>query len=424
MFRAQPGTDTVYRDTKTASLLRGRKAVGLGGLTLALVTAGSLTGQAFAHGGAPAAAPAKASAAASAMTVAAPARTNVPNKIGKYVWYDSNGDGKQGPGEKAAPGITANLVNVGSGAVVQSTTTDDAGAYAFEKFEDGTYKVCFSRPEGYNWTKKRVGPLGGNSSVSADGCSHAVEIQNCDNLTLDAGLVPLNALGDRVWFDTNGNGRQNAGEGGVPGVKVRLYNAVNGKLLGSATTNEAGYYLFNGLRDGKYRVCFTKPKGMQFTKRDAGGSGNDSVVSPLSGCGPVVTLGPGKRKDLTQDAGLVESLRLTLLKTDKKLGKALPGVVFQAWKEGNGLPGLQRKGPNKDTFVRDCVTDMKGKCVFKGLKAGSYYLVEMDVPDGFVLPKHPVTGPYVLNRDNACEGDGKVVRITNMRGDACKGKKC
>src|SRR5258706_9971851 len=50
-----------------------------------------------------------------------------------------------------------------------------------------------------------------------------------------------NILGNRVWLDTNQNGVQDPGGGGVGGICVNLYDA-NNVLLQYTTTDSDGYY--------------------------------------------------------------------------------------------------------------------------------------------------------------------------------------
>ncbi|NJM39997.1 MAG: hypothetical protein HC853_04085, partial [Anaerolineae bacterium] len=65
-------------------------------------------------------------------------------------------------------------------------------------------------------------------------------------------------IGDTVWNDTNGNGVQDSGEPGLPGVLVRLLNCQ--KLpLGSATTNSTGNYRFSALPAGCYIIAVDFP---------------------------------------------------------------------------------------------------------------------------------------------------------------------
>ncbi|KJK49147.1 hypothetical protein UK23_14965, partial [Lentzea aerocolonigenes] len=73
------------------------------------------------------------------------------------------------------------------------------------------------------------------------------------DLTWDFGLIPATgAIGDRVWSDANGNGVQDAGEPGVPGVPVELFRQTpTGPVsAGTTTTDGNGEYLFTGLPAG------------------------------------------------------------------------------------------------------------------------------------------------------------------------------
>jgi uncharacterized surface anchored protein len=112
-------------------------------------------------------------------------------------------------------------------------------------------------------------------------------------------------------------------------------------------------------------------------------------------------------------------------KTDEKNGRPLAGAVFELWKESNGVAGLQttasgsvpadtRRGPG-------CSTDDGGVCLFEDLPVGAYYLRETDVPEGYVLPEQPVTGPLTITPQNA--GETITVRIANERGERPKEEK-
>jgi hypothetical protein len=436
--RGEPTAGGLRRRTKETLPRRRRKLLGLSGLSLALMATGSITGQAFAAGagGAGSVAPKPFAVGSDHRTTVKPAdhepghhaagaaRAVEGNRVGEYVWYDEDGDGVQGVGEKPAPDVSASLVNTATGAVVAKTKADSNGKYLFEGFDNGVYKVCFAKPDGYGWTKQGPSERGDVSAVDpATGCTYPVEASDCENLALDAGLVPVNTLGDYVWYDLDRDGVQGPGEMGVPGVKVRLVDPATGKTIATTMTDENGKYLFTSLPDGRYRVCFKLPKTYLWTKPGAGSDVTvDSNANTKTGCSGVVTLGPGNRDDRTVDAGIVNELHITVVKSDRKTHKPLAGAVFQLWKDTNGKPGLQRSGARKDKFVGDCVTNRKGHCSLDTLRAGTYYLVEKDVPEGYVLPKHQVTGPFKLSDANGCPGDGLVVKISNKRGEPCKGK--
>lgn len=100
-------------------------------------------------------------------------------------------------------------------------------------------------------------------------------------------------LGDHVWNDENRNGIQDAGEPGVAGVTVTLYNSA-GAVAGTTTTDSSGNYLFTGLEPGEYRVKFTNlPEGMSFTQRHVGAGEADSDADPTTGLTQSVVLNSG-----------------------------------------------------------------------------------------------------------------------------------
>ncbi|MEV3870109.1 SpaA isopeptide-forming pilin-related protein [Streptomyces sp. NPDC049906] len=116
--------------------------------------------------------------------------------------------------------------------------------------------------------------------------------------------------------------------------------------------------------------------------------------------------------------------RIEVVKTDAKNGRPLAGAVFELWRESNGVAGLQTRPAGSvpaDTEVGDaCSTDPAGDCVFADLPVGEYYLRETDVPEGYVLPADPVSGPYAITAENA--GSPVVVEVANRRGEPGKHK--
>ncbi|MFI1280579.1 collagen binding domain-containing protein [Streptomyces sp. NPDC020858] len=103
-----------------------------------------------------------------------------------------------------------------------------------------------------------------------------------------------------------------------------------------------------------------------------------------------------------------------VLKKDWKTEGPLHGAVFELWRETNRTAGLQIRGINADHLVRPgCATDADGACDFDGLADGWYYLVETDVPEGYLLPEEPVTGPRWL--DEETPDQRLVVTLYNKR---------
>lgn len=230
-------------------------------------------------------------------------------QLGDFVWFDSNNNGIQDATEQGVPGVTVSLLNA-AGMVINTTVTDGKGLYKFVNLADATYSVKFSNlPAGFSFSPK---DLGGNDNTDSDadqttGITGTYVIAGGNsNMTVDAGVYSTRAaLGDYVWFDANKDGIQDAGEKGIPGVTVILYDA-NNVPVSSMITDENGRYFFSNLNPGTYTVGFgTIPGKMAFTLKDvvAAGDAADSDVDPATGKTGTVTLAAGQ-VNLTVDAGL------------------------------------------------------------------------------------------------------------------------
>jgi hypothetical protein len=110
-------------------------------------------------------------------------------------------------------------------------------------------------------------------------------------------------LGQRVWLDVNGNGVQDPGEEGVPGVCVGMLDA-GGRLIERTTTDTNGMYGFNAQAGRGYSLRFFKPPELEFTKKDIGDDAADSDADPSTGTTAEFQVAADVR---LWDAGLVPS---------------------------------------------------------------------------------------------------------------------
>ncbi|MGW4384887.1 SdrD B-like domain-containing protein, partial [Kitasatospora sp. NPDC004531] len=213
-------------------------------------------------------------------------------------------------------------------------------------------------------------------------------------------------IGNRVWYDPERSGLQLPQQKPVVGATVNLYDA-DGKKVGTAKTTARGEYYFDdtnvtgGLKPKTaYTVRLDNPadyaKGGPLyhwipTKADVG----DNRAIDSDGTIPkgakyveraLTTGGPGQN-DHTFDFGFMQQQgELRLVKHDQD-GKALPGAVFQLWREANGTEGLQQ---DTDTKVGDpCTTAEDGTCRTVTDK-GTYYWQEVTPPKGYQTPEQPV----------------------------------
>ncbi len=185
------------------------------------------------------------------------------SSIGDTVWLDGDLDGAQDPGEGGIPGVDVILTwpgpdgILGNGDDVTFTdTTDASGVYGFDGLNSGDYAVAVDTatlPSGLIATFDEDGGLDGTTAVTLpDATAH---------LTADFGYGGSGSIGDRVWWDTDGDGVQDAGEPGIQGVEVRLTWYGPDGLLGSADdvvqtrfTDGSGAYVFVNLPAGDFDV--------------------------------------------------------------------------------------------------------------------------------------------------------------------------
>jgi uncharacterized surface anchored protein len=297
-----------------------------------------------------------------------------PATLGDRVWEDKNANGVQDAGESGIANVTVQLKDP-SGNVVQSTTTDANGNYGFT-VTPGTYTVAVLKPAGYEITGQ---DLGGNevtdSDINAAGVTAPVTLQSGqNNPNVDAGLYRNAELGDKVWYDTNKNGAQDAGEAGVQGVKVSLLDAA-GNVVTTQTTDASGNYLFTNLKPGTYSVQFDKatlPTGYVFTSKDAAADGVDSDADTATGKTIQTVLDSGE-SDKTWDAGIVAnpgSISGTVredLDNNNSGDTPIAGVTVQL-KDSTG------------TVVQTTTTDANGNYTFNNVPAGTYTVVETNKP--------------------------------------------
>ncbi|MGD8969182.1 MAG: SdrD B-like domain-containing protein, partial [Anaerolineae bacterium] len=292
--------------------------------------------------------------------------------IGDTVWYDANADGIEDAGESGIPDVSLALYEDSDGdGILDATepplgevTTDENGYYAFYGAVDGGhYVVAVTDENGVLADYEQTAGLD----------PWALTISGASRDDIDFGYVrssETGSIGDTVWYDTDGDGAEDATERGIANVVVELYEDTNGNdsydegtdlLLDTSYTDADGGYLFTEL-----------PAGSYFVQVD---SGSFSAGEPLEGLSSttggemhgVVALSEGQDY-LLADFGYRGS------------GYTIGDYV---WSDAND-DGVQDQGEvgiggvtvqlldNNDTVISTTVTLPGGWYLFSGLSAGSY----------------------------------------------------
>ncbi|MEY4925774.1 MAG: hypothetical protein RI894_210, partial [Bacteroidota bacterium] len=311
--------------------------------------------------------------------------------IGDFVWFDTNKDGIQNANEGGVAGVTVILYN-GTTAIA-TTVTDKNGHYIFSNIGAGTYSVGFSNlPEGYVFSPNTGSTPSTNSDANpSTGRTPTFILATGENKTdIDAGIYPngtpsgKGSIGDYVWFDTNNNGLQDAGESGANRVTVTLYAANGTTVLATQKTDPTGHYVFTGLEKGSYVVGFSDlPAGYGFSAKDSGSNdGIDSDVNSATGKTDIIGLAEGEDK-LTIDAGIYNA------------SAATGSIGNYVWYDLNGN-GLQDDGAtgvqgvsvtliDKATgnIIATTTTDKDGGYLFTQIPFGTYTVQFGNLPTGF-----------------------------------------
>ncbi len=350
--------------------------------------------------------------------------------IGNRVWRDLNRDGIQQADEPGIANATVRIYAENKTTILGTTKTDAFGYYIFDNLTPSVapgggspstngYYVRFdlSTLPGLEVTQPNVNdfdPLATDLTDSdgngTDGFTQGYFLSPGErNMSVDLGVyvnVPITsvgALGDKVFRDLNGDGIQDNGEPGVPGVRVLLLDAAGNPTGPFTYTDENGNYIFPGLTPGNYGVQFTNlPKDFIITKKNIGTDLNaDSDADPFTGKSNTVAV-TANNVTRSVDAGITK-FKLSGLAT---LGNRVWYDLNNNGKQDDGELGVQAaivelfKDANGDgtisgaetTLVATERTNALGEYIFGGLTAGCYQVSFKNLPAGFTLSPKGASG--------------------------------
>ncbi len=187
--------------------------------------------------------------------------------IGDSVFFDHNGDGLFGAGDQGIEGITLNLVDISSGAIIATTTTDSVGAYDFTGIPAGTYQVEILDPTGVLAALNLSG--GATNPTNPIPLLAGQDYNNADFPYASSG--GLGIIGNLIWHDLNHNGVAIPLESGMELISVELWFDANANqsinpgtdnLVRLAWTDRNGNYEFTALNPGSYLVNVTDLHGV------------------------------------------------------------------------------------------------------------------------------------------------------------------
>lgn len=190
-------------------------------------------------------------------------------------------------------------------------------------------------------------------------------------------VQPLVAsIGDRVWLDSDADGVQDEGEGGLANVVVRLVTG-DGTVRATTITDSAGAFRFAAIDPGTYAVEVVTPDGHDLSPRGAAADPTlDSDVDPVGRRTQVITVAGGA--DVVDlDVGVFQ------------LAAIGDRVWWDADDDGTADPGdgpmvgvTVRLFGGSGEAVRSARTDGRGRFRFEDLAPGEY-AIEVEPPTGY-----------------------------------------
>ncbi len=331
-----------------------------------------------------------------------------PAALGNYTWEDANGNGIQNGGESAVAGVDVILeIDFGGDNTVEvmlTSTSDANGFYSFgnllldEDLNDAssstTYTISATSPNGFSATTTDVSS-NGNDLLDSDDIAGvtAAPIQGMVDVALsntsgveasyDFGFVQAVNVGNYVWVDEDGDGDQDAGESGIPGV-VLLLKDNNGATLQTEVTDFNGGYLFENVTPGIYTIevdnTSLRPELNNQTYDAEGALDNSSMVTIAT------------EDDLAQDFGY----NYAPATDTNNPGNVNGAIGDRIWNDADsdgkldegeaGIGNVTVSLLDENGVLMTTVTDVAGNYIFDNLPAGMYSVVvdETTLPSGFL----------------------------------------
>ncbi|HSN76964.1 MAG TPA: SdrD B-like domain-containing protein [Anaerolineae bacterium] len=340
------------------------------------------------------------------------------------LFHDVNNNGVLDGGDIVLPAgvvVTLTGVDINGDPVSLTTTTDANGEYLF-LVPPGDYTITYDPDDAAIPNPLQEANGGAETTPLEIKLTVLPGVEYGDN---NFGRNYDGSVGDRVWNDADGNGAQDAGELGIPGVTVSLYAADGVTLLATKVTDDFGNYLFEGLADGTYVVKVnpaTLPAGFVQTYDNAGGLDH-------SGQGVVI----GGVADLTVDFGYEPDTSYTVSGTIWDDNGATGGTAGNGAQDG-AEPGIENVTvclyDDNGDLVACTETDGNGDYSFPGVPNGDYTIevvtstlpstayVQTGDPDATLDNKTSIT---VAGGDVTGQDFGYQEQLGSISGAVCVG---
>jgi len=273
-------------------------------------------------------------------------------------YNDINGNGKRDDGEPGLPGWKIGLSsylnnNTGQSGLglnlieIATVTTDNNGEYCFNNIKPGNYTITEYYQSG--WTQTEPSNFVYQITLMPGQKLEKLNFGNKVDLT-----ARLGSICGIKFNDKNGNGKQDAGENGIPDWQINL----GGLMDLSVYTNKEGKFCFDNLPPGEYKVGETMRNGW----RQIVPSTNYYIIQLASGQN-ITDLMFGNKEDDRVQLGSICGTKFNDRNRDGRQSSGELGI--KGW-------NIYLEGPMNLTAV----TDDNGNFCFYGLIPGTYTVRE------------------------------------------------
>ncbi|WP_127818153.1 SdrD B-like domain-containing protein [Microbacterium sp. CPCC 204701] len=319
------------------------------------------------------------------------------------VFGDRDNDGAIDADEDGVGGVEVTLTGTDDlgQAVSVTTTTSGTGAYSFPGIRPGDYQLAIAPPPGTLGGRNVVGSAGGTAGDVGSNAITAIPLAAGENgVGYLFGLFEPEVIEGIVFEDLDGDGTQDPGEPGIPGVTITL----SGDADLTTTTLGDGRFVFAGLAPGTYEITETQPTGYLDGTTATNGSEGSVSGDTITG----IAVGPTADTDGYTFAELPPA--------------SLTGIVFHDV-NANGVQDAGEPGiPGAEVTlsgaadVGPVVTDADGAYSFGMLRPGTYTVTATEAP-GYVdgLETAGSAGGTV---DNTSAASGDITGIDLTVGQA------
>jgi uncharacterized repeat protein (TIGR01451 family) len=187
----------------------------------------------------------------------------------------------------------------------------DFGDSTLDPGDSAVYEYSAEVPPGTPNNKIAYNSFGATAIVKDGTNSRLIGAESLP-VSVQIDSATCQCIGDFVWLDSNQNGQFDAGEQGMNGVSLQVFDANADTAVGlphisSPNFNtDSGYYEFCGLPPGSYFIQVTAPAGYQVGPAAASPNpSNHNDANPATGRTSVFTITCGNPENDTINIGIV-----------------------------------------------------------------------------------------------------------------------